>query len=230
MTPNVLRGVSALCLLCVLPKLGATVLTITQAASFQVSNANSGQNLVGYSAVWSYTPFNPSLGVLESVTFTAVATATVSAGNVNWYDFSPGPPPTPTPPRMFIPYTALHVNVTPNLMPIPTLNASDYSYGAPVLVEVGGVFSHTAIHTITVSETTTDLGLLARYSDPALSKALLIAQGEGYGRFGGMSIDGTIQTLLIYNYRVPENGATITLFALALGVIASVRNLRRKRL
>jgi drug/metabolite transporter superfamily protein YnfA len=209
MNPNALRGLAALCLLCVLPKLGATVLTMTQTAN--VSNGNSGQRLVGAGATFHFAPFDSALGVLESVTFAATASVTVSAGDVHWYPAENNPPVWIA--REFTPYTAMHLDFIPGTN-IPQTRVSDYSYGERTLVQPFQSFSHTHLHVTTFSQT--ESAVLASYLDPSLTFLRVNTIGEGYARYGGLSVYGSVQASLTYNYRVPEAGATIAMLGGAL--------------
>lgn len=211
MIPNALRGLSAFCLLCLLPRLGATVLTYTQIAN--VSNSNSGQSLVGSGATFNFAPFDSALGVLESATFAATASVTVSAGDVHWYPTGFNPPTWIA--KEFTPYTVLHVDVIPGTN-IPQTRVSDYSYGERRLVEPFQSFSHTHLHVTTFSHTESDDAALARYLDPSLTFLRVNTIGEGYARYGGLSVSGSIHASLTYNYRVSDGGATIAMLGGAL--------------
>lgn len=224
MTSNVLRGLAALCLLCVMPRLGATVMTINQSASFNVSRYVVGVSSVNAGAYWDFVPFDPAKGILESVTFSATVTMTVSAADLHWYP-EPGIPPYPNQPREFTPYTQLHVSAYPMGSLGLGLTGSDISYGDRVLVQPGGLISHTATHVVTVSDTITDPAGLMRYSDPAFSDATIDTVSVGYGRYGGISIGGTIEASLTYNYRVPEAGATLAMLCAALLLLVFGRRL-----
>ncbi len=226
MNRALLRGLAALTLACLLPRLGATVLTISQSAHFDVSRHVVGVSSVSAGAYWNFVPFDPVVGTLESVTFAATVTMTVSAADLHWYP-EPGIPPYPNQPRVFTPYTRLEVSAHawPSLGLGPS--GSDVSYGDPLLVQPGGLISHTATHVVTVTDTMTDPAELMRFSDPAFAIAHINTGSGGYGRYGGISISGTIDGTITYSYRIDDSGATMAMFAacLAIGVVIH----RRKR-
>lgn len=224
------RGIAALCLLAVLPRLGATVLTVTQAISYNASSYRIGGNIAVYSALWQYQQFDDSLGELESVTLTVTASARVSAFDVNVV----GPAITPVPITV-TPYVSLSLTGTlSDLFTVP----SDFvrSEGVEVYVPPYGSFSHSADLSVGFTKTTSNVSDLARFSGRSLALyglpphvALLRIEGSGYGHYGSNDLQGVINATLVYNYRVSEHGQTVVLFGGALGLVGLVIRARGRR-
>ena len=222
-----LRGGVILSVLALLPKLEATVLSVTQAISLQALSHKNGGNLTVYSSLWNYLPFDPSLGTLESVTFSMTATARVSAYDANVV----GPAITPVPITV-TPYVSLGLSATLNdLASIPT----DFvrSEGPTVYVPPYGAFSHTAELTVGVTQTTSDAFDLARFSGLGLGlqglpahTAILRIEGGGFAHYGSNTLDGVVDAKLVYNYRVSERGQTVLLFG---GCLATLVLVNRRR-
>lgn len=230
-TSSLVRGAAlALLLPIAVPYIHATVLTVSQSATFAVSAETSGVDTAGTGVMWAFAPFNPALGTLESVTFTATATVTVQAVNAHYYGIIPVPPYTPPPPRVFNPYTALHVTAYPTpAHSNVAISDSDYSYGAPVLVDPFQLYSHIATHAATVSETVSDPTSLVRYSSPSPPGAVINIVGEGNANYGGVSLAGTVAASVTYTYRIDDAGGTAAMFAVSVAMAVAARGHRRKR-
>ena len=205
-SPTVLRALAALCLLCVLPRLGA--LTITQTTSFTASGSAAGYGpLTGPGGVWHYLPFNTTLGTLQSVAFSVTTVATVNMLEINAWATPQGPVGA----MLFTP------RVEMNLFATSTDGGGGNSFagssGPTVTLQYLETASHTADLTTNVAALLTDSSSLARYSGVGQwplgitpHQTNISTTIHSSGRFGGVSSEGTATVTLTYHYDVPDAG------------------------
>lgn len=225
MNASTLRGLAALCLLSILPRLGAFV--VVQSTSISIFRG-AEPHIFSFGGTWGYQPFDPALGTLESVTLETRLSATLTMTEFNF--FSSGPPAytmgpiqwTPTAMIGFSAFTADGLSANANLFASAQTVTIQPNASEAAAVDVS--------HLLT--STTTLPVAMGNFSNPALlHQAILGGNVFESTTYGNSTMRGTITATLTYNYSVTDTGASsaILFFLPLVGLLIyhwrSLRNL-----
>ena len=213
-TSILFRALAALCLLCVLPKLGA--LTITQTASFNVADQSPGNEDSRVSAAWSPQQFSPRLGTLTGATLLINFYGTATSIQRNPFDF-----PTPMPHRSTIEITSIARILDDGQ---DYWSDNNFAFFAGPLVEIAPNFteSYAFSRDFNLSYIIPNVPLAA-YTGIEFLDILIGGRSMTDSRWGSNEIAGTIDVALTYTYHVTDEGSSLFLVLVGLGAIWMLR-------
>lgn len=212
MNPNALRGLAALCLLCVVvPR--ASAVTITQSLTKTGSGGGYGSGPAGTSFGWNFNGWNASDGPLTSVLIQIDLTATVSTSDVN-----PWPDAIGERDDAFLRTSTLFASGIPTVPDMDSVRNGD-AYQLPAFQTRS--FSTDFAQGLVLS--ITDPAALAAFVQPTFNVRTLHMAG-GHNRYGTGFL-GVTATISV-NYNVAETGSTLALWALP--ALAMVIHRRRR--
>ncbi len=229
----VARGLAAFALMCaVSPR--SSALVITQSSSFAINGRGDGGHDWSSANTWSYLGFNSTVGVLQSVTLSAVATAHVSAFEHNAFSWAP----------LIDSYSYLpgvHMNL--NAATFDGLAAQPGGYaasatGSVVVLSSNQTNSFAADLTASGQVSTTNAGLLASFAGQGQHMAFTTLHFGGNNYYGGTSVTGNVTVTLSYDYaapviaaaNTPDSGSALMLFGGVGGLLGLIHRRRSARL
>ncbi len=220
MNRALLRGLAALILAGLLPRLGATVLTVSQSAGGTAFSApqNAWNGSLGF--VSSVALFDESLGTLTAVSLTASTTATVIT-----YERNEWAQAVTYTPQVFLLTTVSLAGVMPALA-----TDSDMATGSPILLQPqqnSPTFSPAFANTLTFESS--DPTWLASFTGIGSKVINVRQQYDGLTTFGVASASGTASFTLTYHYQTSDGGSTLALAA-PLFLLALLRHRRKSSL
>lgn len=214
--PNALRALAVLCLLCVLPKLGATVLTITQTAA----GTNAGDYGFGNSASvgLEFAPFDARLGTLTGVSLTYSFQVSVSISEFNPFD-------TPMIIGPAIIGTARAFAIHDGELASNFLSA-EYARRDPI-VELAPGRTHGISETFNFlwADSLTGPALNAFIGGGGIRTTVSSTLGVR-GGYGSTNHTINVTTTLEYRYTVPDSGTTLLTLSLTLTLLLGFHSLR----
>jgi len=206
------RGLAALCLLCVLPKLGATVI---QVGTINGSASGVGRQSFNIGGNWIFNLHDPADGPLHSVSLQIETAVTVFIQETNFT----GTPMLFAPNVDFSTYFGLFTVPDQNLIHLSTSATSQHlTEPFTLAANESRNVSHTFVHRTTY---TADAAALASLIGTGNGRLFLNAIVQPYTDRGTVNVTGATIARLTFN--VPDDGTPLPMLVAALGAFGLFR-------